>query len=124
MLGACSTFSWRRWDSLVSLILTLTEDKASPWLIPTKQNILSAMTWLAPGCKSGDSLVFHFSGHGLRQRDECLCPVDFKVLDRERYSATTSVPSLCDLFPTGPNCMPSSTRVTAAPCSTFPFYFG
>ncbi|KAI4367483.1 hypothetical protein MLD38_023216 [Melastoma candidum] len=70
-------------------ILTLTEDEANPYLIPTKRNILSAMNWLVQGCKSGDSFVFHFSGHGSRQRnidmdeidgyDECLCPVDFEV---------------------------------------------
>jgi hypothetical protein len=46
-----------------------------------------AMRWLVQGVQSGDSLVFHFSGHGSRQRDhnmdeidgydETLCPVDY-----------------------------------------------
>lgn len=48
-----------------------------------------AMVWLVQGCQAGDSLVFHFSGHGSQQRDtrgeeldgmnETLCPVDFST---------------------------------------------
>lgn len=48
-----------------------------------------ALYWLVLGCKPGDSLVFHFSGHGAQQRntfgdekdgmDETICPVDFEV---------------------------------------------
>lgn len=48
-----------------------------------------AMYWLVQGCQSGDSLVFHFSGHGSQQRnytgdeidgfDETLCPLDFET---------------------------------------------
>lgn len=64
---------------------------------PTKKNIQEALKWLVKGCKSGDSLVFYFSGHGIRQPDfydderdgfdETICPVDFKtagmILDNE-----------------------------------------
>lgn len=49
--------------------------------------MLESLKWLVEGCKSGDSLVFYFSGHGLQQPDlkedeldgfdETLCPVDF-----------------------------------------------
>ncbi|XP_060667222.1 metacaspase-1-like [Ziziphus jujuba] len=56
-------------------------------LIPTKHNIKNSLKWLVDGCKAGDSLVFYFSGHGLRQPDfkddegdgfdETICPVDF-----------------------------------------------
>lgn len=48
-----------------------------------------ALHWLVQGCQSGDSLVFHYSGHGSQQRnyngdeldgyDETICPVDFET---------------------------------------------
>lgn len=47
------------------------------------------MAWLVAGCRAGDSLVFHYSGHGSQQRDndgdevdgkdETLCPLDFET---------------------------------------------
>ena len=47
------------------------------------------MYWLLQGSQPGDSLVFHFSGHGAQQRsysgdevdgmDETLCPLDFET---------------------------------------------
>lgn len=47
------------------------------------------MAWLVAGCRPGDSLVFHYSGHGSQQRnyngdevdgfDETLCPLDFET---------------------------------------------
>jgi hypothetical protein len=47
-----------------------------------------ALYWLVQGCQPGDSLVFHYSGHGSQQRnytgdevdgyDETLCPLDFE----------------------------------------------
>lgn len=62
-------------------ILVLTEQYT------TKKNILQSMEWLVKDCQAGDSLVFYFSGHGLRQPDferderdgfdENICPVDF-----------------------------------------------
>ncbi|GMY39052.1 metacaspase-1-like isoform X1 [Fagus crenata] len=68
-------------------ILILTEDETDPLRIPTKSNILMALRWLVQGVQSGDSLVFHFSGHGSRVHDqnmdeidgydETLCPVDY-----------------------------------------------
>ncbi|KAL2614070.1 hypothetical protein R1flu_025762 [Riccia fluitans] len=72
-----------------SSILMLTEEERDPLRRPTIHNIRMAMFWLVQGCKSGDSLVFHFSGHGSQQRnlygderdgmDETLCPVDFET---------------------------------------------
>ena len=48
-----------------------------------------ALNWLVQGCQPGDSLLFHYSGHGSRQRnsrgnevdgyDETLCPLDFET---------------------------------------------
>nr|POE84654.1 metacaspase-1 [Quercus suber] len=70
-------------------ILILTEDETDSLRIPTKHNIRMALTWLVQGVQSGDSLVFHFSGHGSRERDknmdeidgydETLCPVDYET---------------------------------------------
>ncbi|KAG0459069.1 hypothetical protein HPP92_022197 [Vanilla planifolia] len=72
-----------------SSILMLTEDQIDPYKIPTKQNIRMAMYWLVQGCQFGDSLVFHYSGHGSQQRnyngdevdgyDETICPLDFET---------------------------------------------
>lgn len=72
-----------------SAILTLTEDQVDPRRQPTKYNIMQALEWLVQGCQAGDSLVFHFSGHGSQQPnykgeeldgfDETLVPVDFRT---------------------------------------------
>ncbi|KAJ8775317.1 hypothetical protein K2173_020321 [Erythroxylum novogranatense] len=70
-------------------VVMLTEDETNPLRIPTKANMRLALKWLVQGCEPGDSLVFHFSGHGSRQRDynmdeidgfdEALCPLDFET---------------------------------------------
>ncbi|KAF5936968.1 hypothetical protein HYC85_024474 [Camellia sinensis] len=84
------------------LVLTVTnnkfaEEENDPYRIPTKRNIRMAMKWLVQGCQSGDSLVFHFSGHASQVPDldgdevdgydEALCPVDYQtegnILDDE-----------------------------------------
>ncbi|XP_071732236.1 metacaspase-1-like [Rutidosis leptorrhynchoides] len=72
-----------------SSILMLTEEETDRYRTPTKHNIRMAMHWLIQGCEPGDSLVFHFSGHGSQQRnytgdeidgfDETLCPLDFET---------------------------------------------
>eukprot|EP00928_Gymnodinium_smaydae_P056269 TRINITY_DN39679_c0_g1_i1.p1 TRINITY_DN39679_c0_g1~~TRINITY_DN39679_c0_g1_i1.p1 ORF type:complete len:390 (-),score=35.62 TRINITY_DN39679_c0_g1_i1:139-1257(-) len=56
---------------------------------PTKSNMEAAMRWLVDGAVAGDSLFFHYSGHGTQLRDnngdeadgkdEALCPVDFET---------------------------------------------
>ncbi|KAI3498407.1 hypothetical protein L1887_34182 [Cichorium endivia] len=70
-------------------IYMLTEEETEPSRIPTARNMRKALSWLVEGCQPGDSLVFHFSGHGSRQRnhngdeldgyDETLCPLDFET---------------------------------------------
>ncbi|KAL6008523.1 Metacaspase-1 [Asimina triloba] len=72
-----------------SSIIMLTEEETDPYRIPTKHNLRMALYWLVQGCQPGDSLVFHYSGHGSRQRnyngdevdgyDETLCPLDFET---------------------------------------------
>ncbi|THU44616.1 hypothetical protein C4D60_Mb02t09260 [Musa balbisiana] len=70
-------------------ILVLTEEERGPSRVPTKENLRMAMRWLVSGCENGDSLVFHFSGHGVQRLDpsgdevdgfdEALCPLDFEA---------------------------------------------
>ncbi|KAL5219597.1 hypothetical protein ABZP36_020281 [Zizania latifolia] len=91
------------------------------------------MRWLVEGCSSGDSLVFHFSGHGMKLDnngeevdgyDEALCPLDFEqhgvILDDEINEINEAIVRLL-----GPGVKlhastPSSTPATAAPSSTSP----
>lgn len=55
---------------------------------PTRKNILQAMRWLVSDAQSGDSLFFHFSGHGGQTpdldgdetdgQDEVIFPLDYQ----------------------------------------------
>ncbi|XP_004301564.1 PREDICTED: metacaspase-1-like [Fragaria vesca subsp. vesca] len=68
-------------------VLSEEDEQLDKNLIPTKKNIEKSLKWLVEGCQAGDSLVFYFSGHGLRQPDfkddeidgfdETICPLDF-----------------------------------------------
>ncbi|KAJ4728936.1 Metacaspase-1-like [Melia azedarach] len=72
-----------------SSIIMLTEEETDPLKRPTKYNMRMGLYWLMQGCQPGDSLLFHFSGHGSQQRnytgeevdgyDETLCPLDFET---------------------------------------------
>ncbi|XP_021905469.1 metacaspase-1-like [Carica papaya] len=72
-----------------SSIQMLSEEEPELCKRPTKQNLRMALYWLVQGCQPGDSLVFHYSGHGSQQRnytgdevdgyDETLCPSDFET---------------------------------------------
>eukprot|EP00245_Coleochaete_scutata_P005213 TRINITY_DN1858_c1_g1_i2.p1 TRINITY_DN1858_c1_g1~~TRINITY_DN1858_c1_g1_i2.p1 ORF type:complete len:398 (+),score=57.02 TRINITY_DN1858_c1_g1_i2:167-1360(+) len=69
-------------------IIMLTEDEWDPTRTPTRHNIFMAIYWLVQGCQPGDSLVFHFSGHGSQKRnltgeeadgyDETILPCDWQ----------------------------------------------
>ncbi|KAF7842983.1 metacaspase-3-like [Senna tora] len=71
-----------------SIVVLRDDQNKNPKTIPTKANIIEAMKWLVRGCKAGDSLVFHYSGHGSRVEDndmdehdgfdEAICPIDFQ----------------------------------------------
>ncbi|GAA0171199.1 hypothetical protein LIER_25289 [Lithospermum erythrorhizon] len=75
-----------------SSVILLTDDEMDRSRIPTKMNIRRALHWLVQGCQPGDSLVFHYSGHGSKLRDsdgdevdghdESLCPVDYETEGR------------------------------------------
>jgi uncharacterized caspase-like protein len=60
----------RGWPRDPGSIVVLTDDNPNPVFRPTKQNILNAMQWLATCNNTGDSLFFHFSGHGGQQQDK------------------------------------------------------
>ena len=69
--------------------VVLVDDKSFPnSKFPTKQEILNAFRWLATNNRPGDTLFFHYSGHGGQVpdkdgdegdgMDETLIPVDYK----------------------------------------------
>jgi len=67
--------------------LYLTDEQPDAKYKPTYNNIINGMKWLVKGAKSGDSLFFHYSGHGGTAKDtdddevdgfdETILPVDF-----------------------------------------------
>eukprot|EP00892_Ulva_mutabilis_P001307 jgi/Ulvmu1/11177/UM072_0013.1 len=69
-------------------ITVLRDDQHNRASMPTRNNILRQMDALVRGASSGDSLFFHFSGHGSQKRDwsgderdgmnETICPTDFR----------------------------------------------
>ncbi len=85
-----------------SQIRVLTDARA------TKENILVRLNWLLDGAKKGDTLIFHFSGHGSQIRDrngdelddgldEILCPYDMDwdgsyIVDDELGEIFSDVP--------------------------------
>lgn len=59
---------------------------------PTGKNIRAALLAMVRRAKSGDVLLFHYSGHGTRARlhksssyDECIVPCDFNLLTDEDF---------------------------------------
>jgi len=65
----------------------LTDDQQDPSKKPTYDNIVNGMKWLVEGAKPGDSLFFHYSGHGGTAKDsesdeidgfdETILPLDY-----------------------------------------------
>jgi len=65
----------------------LTDDQQDPSKKPTYDNIINGMKWLVEGAKPGDSLFFHYSGHGGTAKDsesdeidgfdETILPLDY-----------------------------------------------
>jgi len=56
------------------MIRKLTDD--NPNAAPNKTNILAAMQWLVQGAAPGDSLFFHYSGHGGQEKDPLMLEED------------------------------------------------
>eukprot|EP01094_Clydonella_sp_ATCC50884_P017203 TRINITY_DN2950_c0_g1_i1.p1 TRINITY_DN2950_c0_g1~~TRINITY_DN2950_c0_g1_i1.p1 ORF type:complete len:375 (-),score=181.60 TRINITY_DN2950_c0_g1_i1:231-1355(-) len=82
-------------------MLVLTDDQEGD-KSPTRANIIAGMRWLVEGAKEGDSLFFHYSGHGGSVKDdtgesdeadgmdETFIPLDYKeagmILDDEVHA--------------------------------------
>lgn len=83
-------------------MIIMTDDQKDPRFIPTRSNIINAIRWLVDGAKAGDSLFFHYSGHGGQVEDiehkdgdesdgldETIMPVDFEqngqIIDDELH---------------------------------------
>lgn len=75
---------------------------------PTLANLRRGIAWLVDGARTGDTLYFHYSGHGGRepgsdgQMHETLCPVDYEtsgmLIDTEMFETLVKpLPSGCRL---------------------------
>eukprot|EP01012_Entosiphon_sulcatum_P019207 TRINITY_DN2404_c0_g1_i1.p1 TRINITY_DN2404_c0_g1~~TRINITY_DN2404_c0_g1_i1.p1 ORF type:complete len:497 (+),score=104.82 TRINITY_DN2404_c0_g1_i1:94-1584(+) len=93
-------------------MLVLTDDQRGA-NSPTRDNILRGIQWLVAGAQPGDSLFFHYSGHGGQQRDqsgheedgydETILPLDYQkghITDDEIWRLMVAP-------------LPSGTRLTA-----------
>lgn len=56
-----------RWKFPEADIKVITDETA---VKPTRAAIIEALQWLVQGAVAGDSLFFHYSGHGATQPDE------------------------------------------------------
>jgi hypothetical protein len=75
----------------------LTDDQRDN--LPTKANIVEAMSWLVDGAQPGDSLFFYFSGHATQVEDldkdepdgfdECICAMEYMGNGQLKSSPTT-----------------------------------
>jgi hypothetical protein len=102
----------------------------------TTKAILDGLAWLTAGATPGDSLVFHYSGHGSQvpdrngdettdRLDEILCPYD---LDWDHPFTDDDLAAACDDVPQGAlltvilDCCHSGTglRNSALPVTTIP----
>ena len=72
-------------------IRILTDDSLNPLLKPTRINIINSFTWLLSNLQKGDSILFHYSGHGgltvdlsgdeESKYDSCIYPIYNKKIE-------------------------------------------
>jgi len=82
-------------------MMVLTDDQSDSRRLPTRENMLNGMRWLVAGAQPGDSLFFHFSGHGGQARDtdgdeedgwdETILPCDYKMSGQLIDDVSTSL---------------------------------
>ncbi|KAJ4798814.1 Metacaspase-9 [Rhynchospora pubera] len=78
--------------------VTVLTDEPGSHPMPTGANIKRALTDMIKKAKSGDVLVFHFSGHGTRvnhEKDEAIVPCDFNFITDVDFR------QMVDLLPSG-----------------------
>lgn len=69
--------------------ILLSDDSVNPALKPTRKNIIKYINWLVNGLKSGESVFFHYSGHGGltvdksgdEEYDSCIYPICDKNIE-------------------------------------------
>lgn len=89
-------------------IRVLTEEETDQRFKPTRKNMEDSLRWLVDDCRSGDSLVFFYSGHGSREVDYnnddqacAICPVDFQEAGKNGkktfvYRVSTNIVQVMD----------------------------
>ncbi len=81
----------------VDVVRMLDSPSVSPSLQPNKRNILAQLGKIVASTRRGDTLFFHYSGHGTQTRDlngdekdgldECICPVDGTLITDDELRA-------------------------------------
>lgn len=92
-------------------MVCLVDNTQDPRFMPTKANIIKGIQWLIAGAAPGDTLFFHFSGHGAQETDnsgreadglnETLCPCDFNRRGVGMISDDMLWDMLCAPLPNG-----------------------
>jgi len=92
---------------------TLSDDSTNPLLKPTRKNIIDGINWLVAGLKSGESVFFHYSGHGgltldisgdeKSGMDSCIYPINDGVIevitdDELKRILVNKIPTNCKAF--------------------------
>jgi hypothetical protein len=91
----------------------LTDDSTNINLKPTKKNIIDSINWLVKDLKRGESVYFHYSGHGgltidynkdeISGKDSCIYPINNgkieMIIDDELKSILVNrIPTDCKCF--------------------------
>jgi hypothetical protein len=91
----------------------LSDDSINPLLKPTRKNIIDGINWLVKGLKSGESVFFHYSGHGgltldisgdeKSKFDSCIYPVNNGAVeiitdDELKTLLVNKIPTGCKCF--------------------------
>jgi hypothetical protein len=97
----------------------LTDDNTNINLKPSKRNIIDSINWLVKDLKKGDSVYFHYSGHGgltldynndeISGKDSCIYPINNgnieMIIDDELKSLLVNrIPTDCKCFAVFDSC--------------------